>query len=126
MTRIVASPGLKTPALVRKPRPVPRLRTEVRTDVMYAFDGGRLGTNMPTVGSGTVEKIRLVTTRLPAGPSKENSTPPPLFGAKNVAATMSSNAFDSRGLSVNTVTGVVAGQSARKHRYVAVPSRLSV
>src|SRR5262245_35818880 len=109
-TRIVESVGLKAPALVRKPNPGPRLRTEVRADVVYAFDSGRPGTNMPTVGSGTVEKIRLVTTRLPAGPSKENSTPPPLFGAANVAATMSSNALDSRGFSVNEITGGTAGQ----------------
>jgi hypothetical protein len=82
--------------------------------------------NMPTVGSGTVEKSRLVTTRLPAGPSKESSTPPPLFGAPNATAIMSSNALASRGFSVNEITGGTAGQSARKQSYVAVTSRVSV
>src|SRR5262245_15655867 len=82
--------------------------------------------NMPTVGSGSVEKSRLVTTRLPAGPSKKSSTPPPLFGAPNAAAIMSSNAFDSRGFSVNDTTGGVPGQSPTKQRYVATTSRFSV
>jgi len=111
---MVASLGLKIPAFVRKPAPGPRLRTDVRVDVVYAFDAGRPGMNMPTVGSGTVEKSRLVTTRLPSGPVKESSTPPPLFGAPKVAAIMSSNAWDSRGLSVNDLTGGTLGQSPRK------------
>jgi hypothetical protein len=123
---MVWSVGLKTPAFVRKPDPGPRLRTDVSKDVEYAFDGGSPGMNMPTVGSGTVENSRLVTTRLPAGPSKESSTAPPLFGAPNVVAIMSSNAFDSRGFSVNVTTGGAPGQSARKQRYVAVTSRLAV
>src|SRR5262249_38513071 len=125
-TRIVASLGLKMPAFVRKPAPDPRLRTDVSTEVVYALDGARPGMNMPTVGSGTVEKTRHVTTRLPAGPSKESSTPPALFGAPKVVAIMSSNAFDSRGFRVNDTTGGRPGQSPRKQRNVAVTSRLSV
>src|SRR5262249_35362536 len=105
------SPGLKTPTLVRKPWPDPPLRGDVRTDFGTAADGESPGTNMPTVGSGTVEKRRLVTTSRVGGPSNTNSTPPALLGAANVPATMSSNARASRGARVNVNCGGVSGQA---------------
>src|SRR4029453_8673445 len=86
VTFTASSPGLKTPTLVRNPSPDPRLRRDVSTDVPSAADGDRPGTNMPTVGAGTVEKSRLVTTSRPGGPSYTNSTPPALLGAANAPA----------------------------------------
>ncbi len=78
--------------------------------------------NMPTVACGAVEKRRLVTATSPMTPPEAtaNSTPPAEFGARNAAAIMSLNAFDSRGASTTSICGACAGQVPRKHRYVAV------
>src|SRR5262245_66076118 len=50
-----ASPGLKAPAFVRKPRPGPPLAIWPRNVIGCAADAGTPGTNMPTVGCGDVE-----------------------------------------------------------------------
>ena len=69
----------------------------------YASETGRPGMYMPTVGVGSVEKRRLVTTSCWLVPAKENSAPPAESGIWNpeAEAIMSSNARDSRGKSVN-------------------------
>ena len=105
LTITAASPGLKTPTFVRKPASDPALRTDDNTVRRCACERGRPGMYMPTVGVGAVEKRRLVTTSCLSAPSKENSTPPAEFGALKPEgdATMSSNARDSRGWSVNTL-----------------------
>jgi hypothetical protein len=64
--------------------------------------------NMPTVGTGAVENSRLDTRTLV--PALVNSAAPADDGALNVAATMSSNARDSRGASVKDVCGGAGGQ----------------
>ena len=46
---------LNTPTLVRKPRPSPPFRIEVRTVVGDASASRRPGMNIPTVGVGEVE-----------------------------------------------------------------------
>src|SRR5262249_13099201 len=67
------SPRLYTPTLVRKPSPDPRFRIDVRTVVVNASPSESPGMNMPTVGSGSVEKSRLVTTSCSSDPEKSNS-----------------------------------------------------
>ena len=124
------SSGLKKPTLVRKvPTPVPGLfRIEVRTVVACASDSSRPGMNMPTEFCGAVENRRLVTTSWSSEPENSNSTPPPVSCASNAsaAATMSSNAFASRGASVNWICLAGFGHVPMKQRYVAVTSRLDV
>src|SRR5262249_31956450 len=88
------------------------------------------GMNIPTVGVGTVEKSRLVTTSSPLDPLKSNSTPPAVFGEENVVATMSSKACDCRGARLNVEVGAEAAQAppadAMKQREVAVTCRVWV
>src|SRR5205823_14904915 len=63
-------------------------------------------------------------------PANSNSTPPAVFGARKVAATMSLKARDSRGARVKLDCGATVGHAvpiaAMKHRYVAVTFKPAV
>jgi hypothetical protein len=73
---------------------------------------------MPTVGTGAVEYIRLVTRT--DVPLLVNSAAPADDGALKAATTMSSMGRDSRAARVKVAWGAPPGHVPRKHRYTAV------
>jgi hypothetical protein len=94
------------------------LAKDVNTDTACASELFSPGTNIPTVGIGTVEYNRLVTrTELP---ELVSSTAPAEDGAPNAENAMSSNARDSRAANVKLTCGAPTGHAPRKHRYTAV------
>src|SRR6185369_82843 len=92
----------------------------------FADVDGRPGMNIPTdpaVAGGASGEYKRDVTTIP-GDAVENSTAPSEFGTPKNWLLMSSNAFDSRGTSVNTRGGT--GFAHPKHRYTAVTVTMSV